>query len=74
MYRTTEWWVLFSAAVLEENPGEVGKRVTAAQNAIEKRLLAGQISHQENAAIHDARRALENLAAEHSENSGCANS
>jgi hypothetical protein len=69
MYRTTEWWVLFSAAVLETNPGEVAERVTAARSAIEKRLLAGQISHQENAAIQDARRALETLAVEHSENS-----
>jgi hypothetical protein len=31
--------------------------------------LAGQISHQENAAIHDTRRALDTLAVEHSENS-----
>jgi hypothetical protein len=64
MYRTTEWWVLFSAAVLETNPVEVEKRVTAARNAIEKRLLTGQISHQENPAIHDARRALETLQTE----------
>jgi hypothetical protein len=74
MYRMTEWWVLFSAAVLETNPDEIGERVAAARNAIEKRLLAGQISHQENAAIHDARRALETLAVEHSENSERANS
>ena len=64
MYRTTEWWTLYSAAVLETDPAEVGNRVTAAQDAIEKRLLVGQISHQENAAIHDARRALETLAVE----------
>jgi hypothetical protein len=64
MYRTTEWWVVYSAAVLETDPAEVGKRVTAARNAIEKRLSAGQISHQENAAIHDAKRALETLAIE----------
>lgn len=74
MYRTTEWWVLFSAAVLETNPAEVEERVMAARSAIEKRLLTGQISHQENAAIHDARRALETLGVEHSENSGRANS
>ena len=64
MYRMTEWWTLYSAAVLETDPGEVGKLVTAARDAIEKRLLVGQISHQENAAIHDARRALETLAVE----------
>jgi hypothetical protein len=64
MYRTTEWWVLYTAAVLETNPSEVGMRVTAAREAIEKRLLAGQISHQENAAIHDAKRALGTLAVE----------
>ena len=64
MYRTTEWWVVYTAAVLETNPAEVGMRVTAARDAIEKRLLAGQLSHQENAAIHDARRALETLAVE----------
>jgi hypothetical protein len=69
MYYQTEWWTLYSAAVLETNPGEVEKLVTAARNAIEERLLAGQISHQENAAIHDARRALDTLAVEHSENS-----
>jgi hypothetical protein len=64
MYRMTEWWTLYSAAVLETDPAEVGNRVTAARDAIEKRLLVGQISHQENAAIHDARRALETLAVE----------
>ena len=64
MYRTTEWWTLYSAAVLETDPAEVGKLVTAARDAIEKRLLVGQLSHQENAAIHDARRALETLAVE----------
>ena len=63
MYQT-EWWAIYSAAVFETNPAEVGKRVTAARSAIEKRLLSGQISHQENAAIHDAKRALETLAAE----------
>ena len=60
----TEWWTLYTAAVLEANPAEVVKLVTAARNAIEKRLLDGNISHQENAAIHDARRALETLAVE----------
>jgi len=64
MYRTTEWWVVDTAAVLETNPAAVGKRATAARDAIEKRLLAGQLSHQENAAIHDAKRALETLAVE----------
>jgi hypothetical protein len=64
MYRTTEWWVLYSAAILETNPAAVGKRATAARDAIEKRLLAGQLSQQENAAIHDAKRALETLAVE----------
>jgi hypothetical protein len=66
MYRT-EWWALYSAAVLEANPAEVGKRVTAARDAIEKRMLAGQLSHQENAAIYDAKRALETLAVERPE-------
>jgi hypothetical protein len=47
MYYQSEWWALYRAAVLETNPREVGKRVTAARNAIEKRLLAGQLSHQE---------------------------
>jgi hypothetical protein len=74
MYYQTEWWTLYSAAVLETDPTEVGKLVTAARNAIAQRLLAGQISHQEYAAIHDARRALETLAVEHSENSERANS
>lgn len=64
MYRMTEWWTLYSAAVLETDPAEVGKLVTAAREAIEKRLLAGEISHQENAALHDARRALKTLAVE----------
>jgi hypothetical protein len=66
MYQT-EWWVLYRAAVLETNPGEVGKRVTAARNAIEKLLLAGEIPTQERAAIYDAIRALEALASERSE-------
>jgi hypothetical protein len=64
MYYQTEWWTLYSAAVLETNPGEVGNLVTAARNAIAQRLLSGEISHQEYAAIHDARRALETLAVE----------
>ena len=69
MYYQTEWWTPYRAAVLETNPAEIEKRVTAARNAIAQRLLSGEISHQEYAAIHDARRALETLAAEHSENS-----
>src|ERR1700733_12849552 len=63
MYQA-EWWTLYRAAVLETNAAEVRKLVAAARNAIEKRLLAGQISHQENAALQDARQALETLAAE----------
>jgi hypothetical protein len=61
MYQT-EWWTLYRAAILETNPDQIGKRVSASQNAIEARLLTGQVSHQENAAIYDARRTLETLA------------